>query len=80
MRLAESVPPRLAATALEAPDSVLRIAGVVSAVLGVIIANTAVLAAGLMVDGYETAFEIAHNGFLGYPTGKKIQVPKSWEF
>jgi hypothetical protein len=26
------------------------------------------------------AYVFAHNGFLGYPTGKKIQLPKNWEF
>jgi hypothetical protein len=26
------------------------------------------------------AYVFAHNGFLGYPTGKKIQLPKSWGF
>jgi voltage-gated sodium channel len=36
------------------------------AVAGVIVANTAVLLAGLMVDGHEAAFETAHDGFLGF--------------
>jgi Ion transport protein len=36
------------------------------AVLGVIVANTAVLLAGLMVDDHEAAFEAAHDGFLGF--------------
>jgi len=25
------------------------------------------------------AYVFAHNGFLGYPTGKKIELPKDWE-
>jgi hypothetical protein len=32
-----------------------------NAVAGVIIANTAILVAGLMVDGHEAAFEVAHD-------------------
>lgn len=24
-------------------------------------------------------YVFAHNGFLGYPTGKKIRLPKDWE-
>ena len=24
------------------------------------------------------AYVFAQNGFLGYPTGKKIQLPKNW--
>jgi hypothetical protein len=36
------------------------------AVAGVIVANTAVLLAGLVVDGHESAFEMAHIGFLGF--------------
>jgi hypothetical protein len=36
------------------------------AVAGVILANTGVLLAGLMVDGQEHAFEIAHDGFLAF--------------
>ena len=24
-------------------------------------------------------YVFAHNGFLGFPTGKKIQLPKDWE-
>jgi hypothetical protein len=24
------------------------------------------------------AYVFAHNGFLGYPVGKKIQLPKNW--
>jgi hypothetical protein len=34
------------------------------AVLGVIIGNTGVLVAGVVVDGYEGVFEIAHNACL----------------
>jgi hypothetical protein len=25
------------------------------------------------------AYVFAHNGFLGYPTGKKIELPQAWE-
>jgi hypothetical protein len=25
------------------------------------------------------AYVFAHNGFLGYPTGKKIELPKDWD-
>jgi Ion transport protein len=33
---------------------------------GIIIGNTAILAAGLMIDGHEHAFEIAHNACLAF--------------
>jgi hypothetical protein len=36
------------------------------AVAGVIVANTGSLAAGLVVDGHESAFEMAHTGFVGF--------------
>ena len=25
------------------------------------------------------AYVFAHNGFLGYPVGRKIQLPRDWE-
>ncbi|MDT5366633.1 MAG: voltage-gated sodium channel [Mycobacterium sp.] len=36
------------------------------AVAGVILANTGVLVAGLVVDGHELAFEVAHTSFVGF--------------
>lgn len=35
-------------------------------VVGAIIGNSALLATGLMVDGHEMVFEVAHNSFLGF--------------
>ena len=36
------------------------------AVAGVILANTGILLAGLVVDGHEGAFEVAHNACLAF--------------
>jgi len=57
----------LAAERLASPESgEVRRVTFEHAVAGVILANTGILAAGLVVDGHEAAFEMAHTGFVGF--------------